>query len=93
MLNPNSRIKIKSSLRNLCTFNAFISTIEPKNANESLHDAAWIIAMQEELHQFKRRNVWYLIPKLEDRTVIRTKWVFENKLDEQGTVTRNKLDS
>ena len=27
---------------------------------------------------------------VEDRTIIGTKWVFRNKLDELGTVTRNK---
>jgi len=31
-----------------------------------------------------------LVPKPKARTIIGTKWVFRNKLDEQGTVTRNK---
>ena len=31
-----------------------------------------------------------MVPKPKDRTIIGTKWVFRNKLDEQGTVTRNK---
>lgn len=30
------------------------------------------------------------MPKLERRTIIGTKWVFRNKLDEHGIVTRNK---
>jgi len=46
--------------------------------------------MQEELHQFERNKVWHLIPKPKDRTIIGTKWVFRNKLDELGIVTRNK---
>ena len=46
--------------------------------------------MQEELHQFERNKVWHLVPHLEDRTIIGTKQVFRNKLDELGTVTRNK---
>ena len=46
--------------------------------------------MQEELHQFERNKVWHLEPQPEDRIVIRAKWVFKNKLDELGTVTRNK---
>ena len=46
--------------------------------------------MQEELYQFERNKVWHLIPKPKDRTIIGTKWVFRNKLDEQGTVTMNK---
>jgi len=31
-----------------------------------------------------------LVPKSKDRTIISSKWVFRNKFDEQGTVTRNK---
>ena len=46
--------------------------------------------MQEELHQFERNQIWHLVPKPKDRTIIGTKWVFRNKLDEQGTVIKNK---
>ncbi|XP_070054132.1 uncharacterized protein [Nicotiana tomentosiformis] len=49
-------------------------------------------AMQYELNQFKRSQVWHLVPRPKDRLVISTKWVFRNKLDEDGTVTRYKMD-
>ena len=58
--------------------------------NEALANSDWITAMQEELHQFERNKVWHLVPKPAERTIIGTKWVFRNKLDESGTVTRNK---
>ena len=45
--------------------------------------------MQEELHQFKRNKVWRLELRPKDRSIIGTKWVFKNKLDEFGTVTRS----
>ena len=64
--------------------------MEAKNVHEALTDSDWIMAMQDELHQFKRNQVWHLVPKPKDRTIIDTKWVFQNKLDEQGTVNRNK---
>ena len=34
--------------------------------------------------------MWHLVLQPEDRSIIGTKWVFRNKLDEFGTVTRNK---
>jgi len=34
--------------------------------------------------------VWHLVPQPKNRTIIGTKWVFQNKLDEFETVTRNK---
>ena len=46
--------------------------------------------MQEELYQFERSKVWYLAPRAEGKTVIGTRWIFRNKLDENGAITRNK---
>ena len=46
--------------------------------------------MQEELNQFERNEVWELVPRPTDQTIIRTKWVYKNKADELGNITRNK---
>lgn len=46
--------------------------------------------MQEELNQFKRSEVWNLVPRHEGMDVIGTKWIYKNKSDENGIVTRNK---
>ncbi|GJT35103.1 retrovirus-related pol polyprotein from transposon TNT 1-94 [Tanacetum coccineum] len=46
--------------------------------------------MQEELNQFISNDVWELVPNPKDMTIIGTKWVFRNKLDENGVVSRNK---
>ena len=86
----NTGVQTRSKLKNVCAFYAFFSNIEPKNVNEALADSDWVTAMQEELHQFKRNKVWHLVLRLKDRTIIGTKWVFRNKLDEFGTVTKNK---
>ncbi|GJS66808.1 zf-CCHC domain-containing protein, partial [Tanacetum coccineum] len=63
---------------------------EPKNVNEALTDESWIIAMQKELNQFIANDVWELVPQPRNMTIIGTKWVFRNKLDENGVVSRNK---
>ncbi|GJS59692.1 retrovirus-related pol polyprotein from transposon TNT 1-94 [Tanacetum coccineum] len=46
--------------------------------------------MQEELNQFIANDVWELVPQPKNMTIIGTKWVFRNKLDENGVVSRNK---
>ncbi|GJZ15709.1 retrovirus-related pol polyprotein from transposon TNT 1-94 [Tanacetum coccineum] len=51
---------------------------------------SWIIAMQEELNQFIANDVWELVSQPRNMTIIGTKWVFRNKLDENGVVSRNK---
>ncbi|GKD89821.1 retrovirus-related pol polyprotein from transposon TNT 1-94, partial [Tanacetum coccineum] len=62
----------------------------PKNVNKALKDESWIIAMQEELNQFIANNVWELVPQPKNMTIVGTKWVYRNKLDENGVVSRNK---
>ncbi|XP_033508504.1 uncharacterized mitochondrial protein AtMg00820-like [Nicotiana tomentosiformis] len=64
--------------------------IEPANIKEALKDLDWIMGMQEELNQFERSKVWHLVQRPKSRTVIGTRWVFRNKLDEQGNISRNK---
>nr|GEX85579.1 copia protein [Tanacetum cinerariifolium] len=63
---------------------------EPKNVNEALTDKSWLIAIQEELNQFIANDVWDLVPQHKNMTIIGTKWVFRNKLDENGIVSQNK---
>ena len=46
--------------------------------------------MNEELDQTEKNNTWELVPQPKDKNVIGTKWVFRNKLNEDGQVTRNK---
>jgi len=64
--------------------------IEPATVDEAFLDDRWILAMQEELNQFQRNDVWDLVPKPPQKNIIGTKWAFRNKLNEQGEVTRNK---
>ncbi|GJX21893.1 retrovirus-related pol polyprotein from transposon TNT 1-94 [Tanacetum coccineum] len=87
--NLNQRT-LRSQAQNQSNFFCFISTIKPKNVNEALTDKSWIIAMQEELNQFIANDVWELVPQPKNMTIIGTKWVFRNKLDENGVVSRNK---
>nr|GEU59018.1 copia protein [Tanacetum cinerariifolium] len=46
--------------------------------------------MQEELNQFVANDIWELVPQPKNMTIIGTKWVFRNKLEENGIVSRNK---
>jgi hypothetical protein len=45
--------------------------------------------MQEELNNFKCNEVWSLVERPKQNGV-GTKWVFRNKQDEHGVVTRKK---
>ena len=67
-----------------------MSLSEPKKIDDALPDPSWVAAMQEELSEFEKSQVWKLVPRPSNKTVIGTTWVFRNKLDADGTVTRNK---
>jgi len=64
--------------------------LEPLKVDEALDDPDWVMAMQEELNNFTRNEVWELVERPK-QNVIGTKWVFRNKQDEHGVVTRNKV--
>nr|GEY50727.1 retrovirus-related Pol polyprotein from transposon TNT 1-94 [Tanacetum cinerariifolium] len=74
----------------MCMFALIMSTTEPKIIKEAMADSAWIEALQEELHQFDRLQVWELVGKLFGKNVIKLKWLWKNKKDEDQTVIRNK---
>ncbi|GJT55179.1 retrovirus-related pol polyprotein from transposon TNT 1-94 [Tanacetum coccineum] len=64
--------------------------LDEEEADETLKIDEIIITMQEELNQFIINDVWELVPQPKNMTIIGTKWVFRNKLDENGVVSRNK---
>jgi len=68
----------------------FISMMEPKNFNEANKDDHWVKAMNEELDQIEKNNMWEMVQRPEGKNVIGSKWIFKNKLNEQGQVFRNK---
>lgn len=67
-----------------------VSQIEPKSIEEVLSNEDWILAKEEELYQFTKSDVWMLESPPSDKSVTGTKWVFRNKLDEEGKVVKNK---
>ena len=83
-------VSTRLNLKDACLNMAFVSQVEPTKVAQALEDDQWILAMQEELNQFERNEVWELVPNPGNKRIIRTKWVFKNKMDENGIITRNK---
>nr|GEW27746.1 retrovirus-related Pol polyprotein from transposon TNT 1-94 [Tanacetum cinerariifolium] len=57
---------------------------------QAMTNPAWIDSMQEELLQFKRLDVWVLVPAPDNISPFTLKWLFKNKHDEEQMVIRNK---
>jgi hypothetical protein len=46
--------------------------------------------MNEELDQIENNQTWELVPRPKDKNVVGTKWIFKNKVNEEGKIIRNK---
>nr|GFA16586.1 retrovirus-related Pol polyprotein from transposon TNT 1-94 [Tanacetum cinerariifolium] len=73
-----------------CYYDAFLTSVEPKTYNEALTQSCWIEAMQEELNEFERLEVWELVPQPDQVMVITLKWIYKVKPDELGGILKNK---
>nr|GFD19857.1 retrovirus-related Pol polyprotein from transposon TNT 1-94 [Tanacetum cinerariifolium] len=71
-------------------YDAFLTSVEPKTYKEALTQFCWIEAMQEELNEFERLEVWELVPRPDKVMVITLKWIYKVKLDELGGILKNK---
>ncbi|GJZ03720.1 hypothetical protein Tco_0536995, partial [Tanacetum coccineum] len=56
-----------------------VSTVEPTNVKEAMTDLAWIESMQEELLQFKRLDVWVLVPLSDNIKPSYDEWIIQKQ--------------
>ncbi|GJR09371.1 retrovirus-related pol polyprotein from transposon TNT 1-94 [Tanacetum coccineum] len=73
-----------------CYFDAFLTSAEPKNFKQEMNEPSWIYAMQGEIHEFERLQVWELVPCPDKAMLIKLKWIYKVKTNEFGRVLKNK---
>ncbi|GJY61094.1 retrovirus-related pol polyprotein from transposon TNT 1-94 [Tanacetum coccineum] len=73
-----------------CLYNSVLSKFEPKNFKSAITEDCWFQAMQDEIHEFDRLQVWELVPQPDCVMIIALKWIYKVKLDEYGDVLKNK---
>nr|GEV58932.1 retrovirus-related Pol polyprotein from transposon TNT 1-94 [Tanacetum cinerariifolium] len=71
-------------------YDAFLTSVKPKTYKDALTQSCWIEAMQEELNEFERLEVWELVPRPDKVMVNTLKWIYKVKLDELGGILKNK---
>nr|GEY06242.1 hypothetical protein [Tanacetum cinerariifolium] len=67
-----------------CCFDTFLTSVEPKNFKQAMTKPSWIDAMQKEIHEFERLEVWELVPCPDNVFLIKLKWIYKVKTDESG---------
>nr|GEW58924.1 integrase, catalytic region, zinc finger, CCHC-type, peptidase aspartic, catalytic [Tanacetum cinerariifolium] len=82
---PSCSISIRKQLKTdamWCYFDAFLTFVEPKNFKQAMTEPSWIDAMQEEIYEFKRLDVWELVSCPDKVFLIKLKWIYKVKTDE-----------
>ncbi|GKB21675.1 retrovirus-related pol polyprotein from transposon TNT 1-94 [Tanacetum coccineum] len=70
---PSKHVMTRKGLQtdsDICMYALTVSIFEPKNIKEAMLDYSWIESMQDELHQFKRLDVWELVPIPDGKNII-----------------------
>lgn len=83
----SSRVMTRNKLRNP---ECLLSEFEPKTIKDALEKEEWIQAMNEEIEQIEKNQTWSLVPRPKDKNVIRTKYMFRNKLNKNCEVIRSR---
>ncbi|GJR76970.1 retrovirus-related pol polyprotein from transposon TNT 1-94 [Tanacetum coccineum] len=73
-----------------CFYNSVLSKVEPKNFKSAVTEDCWFQAMQDEIYEFDRLDIWKLVPPPDCAMIIALKWIYKVKLDEYGDVLKNK---
>nr|GEU70134.1 retrovirus-related Pol polyprotein from transposon TNT 1-94 [Tanacetum cinerariifolium] len=73
-----------------CYYDALLTLVKTKTYKDALTQSCWIEAMQEELNEFERLEVWELVPRLNKVMFITLKWIYNVNLDELGGILKNK---
>nr|GEW03056.1 hypothetical protein [Tanacetum cinerariifolium] len=73
-----------------CLYNSLLSKVEPKNFTSAITEDYWFHAIQDEIYEFDRLQVWELVLQLDCVMIITLKWIYKVKLDEYGDVLKNK---
>ncbi|GKA01906.1 putative ribonuclease H-like domain-containing protein [Tanacetum coccineum] len=56
-----------------CFYNSVLFKVEPKNITSAVTEDCWFQAMQEEIHEFDRMDVWELVPPPDSAIIIALK--------------------
>ncbi|GJU91402.1 retrovirus-related pol polyprotein from transposon TNT 1-94 [Tanacetum coccineum] len=91
--NPSRPVSTRKQLATdalWCLYNSVLSKVEPKNFKSAVTKDCWFQAMQDEIHEFDRLQVWELVPRPDCVMIIVLKCIYKVKLDEYGDVLKNK---
>lgn len=67
-----------------------MAELEPKTFDKDSKSDKWVDAMDGQLKQIEKNQTWEHVPRPEDKNFIGTKWVYWNKMNEEGKIFLHK---
>ncbi|GKD36713.1 retrovirus-related pol polyprotein from transposon TNT 1-94 [Tanacetum coccineum] len=80
--NPSRSVSTRKQLTTdalWCFYNSVLSKFEPKNFKSVVTEDCWFQAMQDEIHEFDRLDVWELVPPPDCAMIIALKWIYKEE--------------
>jgi hypothetical protein len=77
-------------------FSSYLSTMsriidsEPSCHGEATSEQVWQDAMTEEYQSILKNDVWDIVPRLEGRSVVTSKWIYKIKHATDGSIEKYK---
>ena len=63
---------------------------EPSSFKEAIEDPAWVDAMVEEYDSIVRNSAWEIVPRLEGKSVVGSRYIYKVKQAADGSVEKYK---
>ena len=63
---------------------------EPSSFKEVVEDPAWVDTMVEEYDSIVRNSAWEIVPRLEGKSVVGSRWIYKVKQAADGSVEKYK---
>ena len=63
---------------------------EPTCYEEVIQKKEWVEAMTEEYQSIMKNDVWDIVPKLEGKSVVYSKWIYKIKHAVDGSIEKYK---
>eukprot|EP00253_Pinus_taeda_P011066 PITA_11066 len=63
---------------------------EPSSFEEAVEDPAWVDAMVEEYDSIVRNSAWEIVPRLEGKSMVGSRWIYKVKQAVDGSVEKYK---
>ena len=62
----------------------------PSSFQEAVQQQDWVDAMVEEFDSIVQNNVWYVVPRPEDKSFVSSRWIYKVKQATDGSFEKHK---